>query len=105
MPGGNYENPLRRSVFEVFERSQGGVDMIARSAFDLREVDEGGKSTERYIPLSLFRVKEIEVSSALNLRERKAPFLSAPGGGSSVTVTHRLGLVRILGHEQKLPKE
>lgn len=97
---------IHRTVFQVFDKGAGGVDMFARGAFgSLRGVDDENNPTERRISLGFLRVNEIMRGDALDLRERGCEFLTVPGDGSAVTVTHRLDWNRIFKYEEKLSKE
>ncbi|RYP44981.1 hypothetical protein DL768_008618 [Monosporascus sp. mg162] len=105
-PGVPITTLIHRTVFEVFEKGEGGVDMFARGAFGcIRGVDSENNLTERRISLGLFCVRETMRSDALDLRERGYEFLTIPGDGSPVTVTHRLDWNRIFKHEKKLSRE
>ncbi|RYP77951.1 hypothetical protein DL771_000810 [Monosporascus sp. 5C6A] len=80
--------------------------MFARGAFGgIRGVDSENNLTERRISLGLFRVNERMRSDALDLRERGYEFLTIPGDGSAVTVTHKLDWDRIFKYEKKLSRE
>ncbi|RYP42999.1 hypothetical protein DL768_010141 [Monosporascus sp. mg162] len=105
-PGAPITCLVHRTVFQVFAEGDGGVDMFARGAFgSIRGVDSENNHTERRISLGLFRVNETMCSDALDLRERGYEFLTIPGDGSAVTVTHRLDWNRIFKYEEKLSKE
>lgn len=95
-----------RTVFEVFHKGEGGIDMFGRGAFGrLLGVDGQNSQTGKNISLGYFRVNEVMRSDALDLREQGLDFLTIPGDGSAVTSTHRLAWERIFKYEEKLSKE
>lgn len=94
---------ISRSAFETF--GDEGVDMFARGAFGvIRGVDKDNQATDKRIVLGLFRVNE-RWPDILDLRERGLKFLTIPGDGSEVPVTHQLNWERIFRHEEKLSKD
>lgn len=105
-PGESITFLTDRTVFDVFEKGEGGMDMFSRGAFGrLHGIDGDGKMAGAHIHLGFFRVNEIMKSDALDLRERGCGFLTIPGDGSPVTVTHKLGWDRIFKYEEKLTKK
>ena len=105
-PGEPITIRLRRSVFEVYDKLEGGVGMFARGAFGpLYGVNDEGQQIGRYISFGLLRVNEIDITDEPDLKKRGFLFLTIPGDGSPATVTHRLRWDCIFKREQKLTKE
>ncbi|RMZ85290.1 hypothetical protein DV738_g356, partial [Chaetothyriales sp. CBS 135597] len=95
---------IYRSVFEVF--GDMGMDMFARGAFGyLAALDDKDQPTGKIISPGFFRVNEIMNDDSLNLRECGLKFLTIPGDGSEVTVTHKLTWERIFKYEEELTKD
>ncbi|KAI1502685.1 hypothetical protein F5X99DRAFT_407762 [Biscogniauxia marginata] len=111
----------QHSVFSVYGPNEPWTDMPARGVFGKLYSDSAGgpfsdpspgtaaaaadTSSRRSISLGNFRV----VSSTTNvvsedLRDHGFGFLTVPGDGSPVTVTHRLGWARIFRYEERLTK-
>lgn len=90
-----------RSAFEVF--GDDGIDMFARGAFGaIQALDNDNQPMDKRISLGFFRVNEVVNSDSPDLRERGYQFLTIPGDGSEVTVTHRLSWERIFKYEENL---
>ncbi|KAI1640973.1 hypothetical protein F4809DRAFT_292604 [Biscogniauxia mediterranea] len=108
----------QHSVFSVYGPSEPWTDMPARGAFGkLRSCggSEGGTSdlnpdnaadaNRRTISLGNFRVVSTTTNVASDdLRDHDLGFITVPGDGSPVTVTHRLSWGRIFRYEQTLSK-
>jgi hypothetical protein len=92
-----------KNVFEVFKQEDGGVDMFARGAFGLLQSISGDGS--KNISLGFLRVNERDFSDSADLRERGYRFITIPGEGSPVLVTHKLDWERIFRYEGKRKKE
>lgn len=96
-----------RTPFDVFERGEGGIDMFARGVLGggLVGVDSDYNETGKKISFGMFRISERFTSDALDLKERGCRFLTIPGDGSEVTVTHQLDWERILRYADGRTKD
>ncbi|KAI0384096.1 hypothetical protein F5Y04DRAFT_235712 [Hypomontagnella monticulosa] len=90
-----------KSVFQVSDPGEGGMDMFSRGAFGIiRNAD----LSRRGISLGYFKVHEARRDDSSDLRELGYRFITVPGDGSSVEVTHRLSWERIFRYEEKRTK-
>ncbi|KAI1073905.1 hypothetical protein F5B20DRAFT_596817 [Whalleya microplaca] len=90
-----------RTVFEVYDPLEGGMDMLSRGAFGRIYNTE---SSERSISLGHFKVNSVARSNSPDLRDRGCRFITLPGDGSWVEVTHTIGWERIFKYEEKMVK-
>ncbi|KAI1158793.1 hypothetical protein F5B18DRAFT_66229 [Nemania serpens] len=94
---------VKNTVFDVKEDGDGGLDMFSRLAFSgLRSTSQ---DSTKDISLGAFRVNERWKSESPDWRERGCRFITVPGNGLCVTVTHRLDWTRIFQFERKRTKD
>ncbi|KAI1182771.1 hypothetical protein F5B17DRAFT_169514 [Nemania serpens] len=91
------------TVFEVKEDGDEGMDIFSRSAFSV--LRSTSQDSAKNISLGHFKVNGKPKSDSPDLRERGFRFVTVPGNGSCVTVTHRLDWSRIFKYEDKRKKE
>ncbi|KAI1809592.1 hypothetical protein GGS20DRAFT_274405 [Poronia punctata] len=93
---------VEKTVFEVTEEGEGGMDIFSLGAFGaLRSATH---DTTKAISLGHFKVHGVPTSDSPDLRERGHRFVTIPGDGSTVTVTHTLNWERIFRYEEKRSK-
>ncbi|KAI1174206.1 hypothetical protein F4777DRAFT_408331 [Nemania sp. FL0916] len=92
------------TVFEVHEDGDGGgMDIFSRGGFgSLRSTSQ---EPNKSISLGLFRVNGRPKSESPDLRERGCRFVTVPGDGSCVAVTHTLDWSRIFKYEDRRTKD
>ncbi|KAI5924890.1 hypothetical protein F4810DRAFT_709082 [Camillea tinctor] len=108
----------QHSIFSVYGPNEPWTDMPARGAFgklhsssiheggipDPNSANAGG-TNHRTISLGNFRVVSTTTNVASeDLRDHGFGFITVPGDGSPVSVTHRLGWARIFRYEEALSK-
>ncbi|KAI1109240.1 hypothetical protein F5Y14DRAFT_433343 [Nemania sp. NC0429] len=91
------------TVFEVKEEGDGGMDIFSRGGFS--GIRSTSQDSTKDISLGYFKVNGRPKSESPDLRERGCRFVTIPGDGSSVTVTHRMDWSRIFKYEDKRTKE
>ncbi|KAI2630337.1 hypothetical protein GGS26DRAFT_107048 [Hypomontagnella submonticulosa] len=90
-----------KTVFQVSDPEEGGMDMFSRGAFGIiRNADP----SRRGISLGYFKVHEARRGESSDLRELGYRFITVPGDGSWVEVTHKLSWERIFRYEEKRAK-
>lgn len=90
---------VEKTVFEVHDPEEGGLDILSQGAFGVLRSTTGDGA--KNISLGHFKINSRSKSESPDLRERGHRFLTIPGDGSPVTVTHRLSWDRILKYEGK----